>query len=491
MTERTRPAGASAPREAAAWIEGGVVSSTERHLLVDPYRGDVVAHVSRSDAEIVRSAVAAAHRGQPRVAAMPVHERAAVLRRAADLIESRSPECAATISRQTGKAIKNAMREIRRSAWTFRAAAAAAEHLEGRVLASDAAPEGEGLVALAVRQPVGIIGAITPFNAPFNLVAHKVAPAFAAGNAIIVKPASQAPLSAIDVARLMEEAGAPSGAVNIVPGDRVTVGHMIESDEIAMFTLTGGRAAGESVLRAAGLRRVTLELGGNSPNIVHRDANLDVAARACVSGGFANTGQSCNSVQRIIVHRDIDDAFTERLLQLVDGLVVGDPLDPASDVGTLVDVASARRVESWLKEARDQGARVLTGGARHEAQIQPAVVTDAPLESRIVCEELFGPVVVLLRYDDLAEAIAQANATSYGLQAAVFTSSLDVAMRVSRSARAGTVLVNRSTNFRLDHLPYGGVGASGIGREGPAAAVDEMTELKVVVVAPSDMDAPR
>ena len=253
-----------------------------------------------------------------------------------------------------------------------------------------------GVLAVTVWEPIGVVGAITPFNAPFNLVTHKVAPAFAAGNAIVVKPASQAPLSALDVARVMEEAGAPAGAINVVPGNRQTVAALLDDARVGMYTLTGSRDAGEAVVRGAGLRRVTLELGGNSPNIVHRDASLEMAVAACVRGGFANTGQSCNSVQRVIVHREIVDAFTARVVEMTRDLVVGDPMDPTTDVGTLVDEAAAARIEVWLAEAGQAGARVLVGGERQGAQLRPSVVADAPLDARLVCEEVSGPVLVVL-----------------------------------------------------------------------------------------------
>lgn len=486
MTETATSLHVPEARDATPWIGGRSLPLGDATELLDPYRGDLAARVATSGPDEVRAAVDAAVEAQREVAAMPAYRRAAVLRRVAELIEASPERYAATITRQTGKALKNTLREVRRSASTFRAAATAIEALEGRVFANDAAPEGEGLLTLAIREPVGVIGAVTPFNAPFNLVAHKVAPAFAAGNAIVVKPASQAPLAALDIAALMEEAGAPAGAVNVIPGNRHTVATLAADERVAMFTFTGGRPAGEALLRAAGLRRVMLELGGNSPNIVHRDAPIEAAAAACLAGGFSNTGQSCNSVQRIIVHREIAEPFAERLAELVRGLVVGDPFDPATDVGTLVDESAAIRIAEWIDEATGRGARTLLGGARRGAQLDPAIVVDAPVDTRLVCEEIFGPVVVILPYDDVDEAIEQANATPFGLQSAVFTGSLDVAMRVARGVRSGAVLVNRSTNFRLDHLPYGGVKSSGIGREGPAFAIEEMTEMKLVVVAPSD-----
>jgi acyl-CoA reductase-like NAD-dependent aldehyde dehydrogenase len=477
-----------APRTAAPYVAGASRPVGDSKPLHDPWRGDLVATVAISSDEDVRAAIEAAVAAQPRVAALPVHRRAAILRQAAELTESRATTYAETITRQTGKALKNTMREVRRAAWTMRAAATAAETHFGSVAVADAAPEDEGVLAIAVWEPVGIVGAITPFNAPFNLVVHKVAPAFAAGNAIVVKPASQAPLAALDIAAVFEEAGAPPGAVNVVPGNRGTVAALLGDPRVDMFTLTGSRAAGEAIVRGAGIRRITLELGGNSPNIVHRDADIGAAVAACVRGGFANTGQSCNSVQRIFVHRAVEPAFVAQLVAATEALVVGDPLDPATDVGTLVDVAAAERIEEWVGEAVSRGARILTGGGRSGAQLQPTVVADAPLDARLVCEEVFGPVVVVLRYDDLDEAVDQANATPYGLQAAIFSGSLDVALTAARRLRAGGVLVNKSTNYRMDHLPYGGVKESGIGREGPRHAIEEMSELKLIVLGRSAPD---
>lgn len=474
--------GAASARDAGPYVRGQAVAIRDFVELLDPYRGELVARIAISTAKEVTEAVEAATDAQPLIAAMPVHERAAVLRRAAELVASRTEQYAATITRQTGKAFKNTMREVGRAAWTMRAAATAAETHFGRVMVPDVAPDGEGILAVTIWQPVGVVAAITPFNAPFNLVVHKIAPAFAAGNAIVVKPATQAPLSALDIAALLEEAGAPPGAVNVIPGNRDTVAALLANPAVGMYTLTGSRAAGEAIVRGAGLRRIVLELGGNSPNIVHHDADLDRAAEACVRGGFANTGQSCNSVQRIIVHRSVAREFTDRVVDLAARLVVGDPMAPATDVGTLVDEDAAIRIESWIGQAASRGARVLTGGVRSAAQLEPTVVTDAPLDAPLVCEEVFGPVVVLLAYDDIDEAVELANATPYGLQAAVFTESIDVALRVARDVRAGGVLVNRSTNYRMDHLPYGGVKDSGIGREGPMQAIEEMSEMKLVVL---------
>ncbi len=450
----------------------------------DPFRGGVVSRVARSGADTIAEAVAVARRSQPIVAAVPAAERAAILRRAADIVEGRADELATTISREIGKAIRSTRREVRRSAWTMRTAATAAETLSASTPHADLTTEGSGLLALVLRVPVGVVGAITPFNAPFNLVAHKVAPAFAAGNATIVKPASQAARTAIDLIAILEQAGAPVGAFSVVPGDRVAVQAMASHPGIDLYTLTGSRAAAEAVAALAGPRKQLFELGGNSPNIVHADADLDVAIRECVSGGFANTGQSCNSVQRLYVHEAIADQLTDRLVEAAAALRTGDPLDPATDVGTLVTEDAAVRVEEWIDAARADGARVLTGGVRSGASIPPTVLVNVPDDARIVCEEVFGPVIVVLRYRTLDEAIARANASGYGLQGAVFTSSLAVAVAVATRLETGGVLVNRSTNFRLDHLPYGGVKESGVGREGPGYAIDEMTTLKQVLIDP-------
>ncbi len=477
-------------RLAAPRVAGRTLEPDSWTEFSDPYRLEPVSRVGLSGEAVVREAVRAATEIQPAVAAMSVAERAAVLRRAADIIDGRVDELATTITRQIGKAYKSTRREVSRSVWTFRAAATAAESLDGAVLPTTVASGGGGLVAMTWRVPVGVIGAVTPFNAPFNLVAHKLAPAFAAGNAVVVKPASQAALCTFELVSILEEAGAPVGAFNIVPGDRRTVHALATDPGVALYTLTGGRAAGEAVARDAGGRKVLLELGGNSPNIVHGDADVERAAGDCASGGFSNTGQSCNSVQRIYVHSSIADRFTEALVRNATKLTVGDPLDPTTDVGTLVNLEAAERVEAWLSEAVRRGARLLTGGRRDGASIAPTIVVDAPDDARIVCEEVFGPVVVILPYDDLDEAIARANASPYGLQAAVFTSSLGVAFAAASRLEAGGVLVNRSTNFRMDHLPYGGVKASGVGREGPAYAIEEMTELKLVLVDPDPASRP-
>ena len=473
------------PREVGPYIDGELHPAGTTTEVRDPYRGDLAARVGATDAVGVGRAVASAAEAQPTLAAMPTYERAAILRRAADLIAERVDALAETITRQTGKVLRDTRRECSRTPWTFRAAATAAEALEGRLYQADAMPNGEGVTAMAIRQPVGVVAAVTPFNAPLNLAAHKVAPAIAAGNSIVVKPASPAPLSVFDLADILTEAGLPAGAFNIVPGGPETGSALVSHPTVALITFTGGPQAGEAIRQRAGFRRVLLELGGNSPNLVHHDANLTQAVTQCLRGGFANGGQSCNSVQRILVHRDVRQSFTEELVSAVDKLVTGDPLDPATEVGPVVSEESAERVVSWVADAAGAGAAVLAGGTRDGALIAPTVVADAPSTCQLYTDEIFAPVVLVNEYSHLDEAIEMANSTVYGLQSGVFTSDLDVAFEAGRRIRTGGVMINRSSNFRLDHLPYGGVGDSGMGREGPEAAVEEMTELKLMVMAPS------
>ncbi len=466
-------------------VGGRIVDAPEEIEIIEAYRGGVLARTGLADLAMVDEAVRTASEACSEAASLPVYRRAEILRAAADLIDSSADELAQIATRSTGKVIKDTLREARRVPWTLRSSATAVETLEGELYRSDFMPGGEQVSAFSIRQPVGLVAAITPFNAPINLVAHKLGPGFAAGNTMVVKPASAARLPALRLVEILHEAGLPPGFINVLPGGPEIGQALIQHPDIRMVTFTGGRAAGEAILANAGVKRVVLELGGNSPNLVHHDANLTLAVEQCLRGGFANNGQSCNSVQRIYVHRRVFGHFSALLVEAVGRLKVGDPMDPTVDVGPLVDEPSAVRVADWIEEAREQGARVLCGGARNGPVIQPAVVADPPETCSLAVDEVFAPVVALFPYDDLDEAIERANRTTFGLQSAIFTNSLDVAGKAIRHLAAGAVLVNRSSNFRLDHLPYGGIKESGLGREGPGEAIREMTELKLVVVADS------
>ena len=465
-------------------VAGGRRDGDGRIVITDPYRSEPIAEVHTASAAIVAEAVELGREGAREVADIPAHRRADVLRRAAELVSERRDDIAATVSRQTGKAIRDTLREADRSTYTLRAAATAAETLGGDVVPADATPGGEGLWTLVIREPLGLVGAIAPFNSPFNLTMHKVAAAFAAGNAVIIKPSSYAPLSSYQLGEILVDAGMPPAAISVLPGHEVGPA-LVSHPGVDAISVTGGVAAGRAIAASAGLKPVILELGGNSPNIVHIDADLDWAARALVAGGFSNTGQNCNSVQRIYAHSSVIDELLELLRARTDELVVGDPLDPATDVGTVVDEANAERVESWVNEAVTQGATVVSGGRREGALVWPTVLSGVDSSMKVCTSEIFGPVVSVMGYDDLDDVIAAANATSFGLQSAVFTRSLDVAFRVARGIVAGGVMVNRSSNTRFDHLPFGGTKDSGDGREGGRFGVEEMTRRKLILIDPS------
>jgi acyl-CoA reductase-like NAD-dependent aldehyde dehydrogenase len=470
-------------------VGGEPVDGTARTTITDPYRSEPVGEVHEASLEQLDLAVERAREGAREMAAMPTHRRAEILRRAAELVAERVEPIATSGSRQTGKALKDTRRETARSGYTLRAAAAAAEMESGEIAPAGAIPGGEGLIALVTREPLGVVGAIAPFNAPFNLSMHKVAAALAAGNSVILKPSPQAPFSGLQLASIMLDAGLPPAAISVLTGD--TIGPaMVTHDGVDAISFTGGVPAGRAIAATAGLKRLVLELGGNSPNIVHADADLAWTASALVSGGFSNTGQSCNSVQRIYAHASIIDELIERMAAATEALVVGNPLDPATDVGTLVDEPAAQRVEAWVEEARAAGARVVTGGRREGAQYWPAILANVEPSMKVCSLEVFGPVVSVLPYDDLDAVIAAANDTPFGLQSAVFTRSLDVAFRVARGIVAGGVMINRSSNTRLDNLPFGGAKESGQGSEGGKYSLEEMTRRKLILLDPAMSGSP-
>lgn len=464
-------------------IIGGVrTEGLGRREIHDPYRRTPIAEVDEAGPAHVEQAVLAARTAHATWANEPLHRRGEVLRRAADLAALRQDELARTISRQTGKALRDSRREIDRGTYTLRAAAAAAEELAGEVRTTDAVPGGDGLIALVLREPLGVLVAITPFNAPFNLAMHKVAAALVVGNAVIVKPSSVAPLTAYQLAELLYDAGLPPETLSVLAGGPDIGLALARHEAVDAVSFTGSRGVGLVLQQAAGLKKILLELGGNSPNLVHGDADLDWAAAALVPGAFSNTGQSCNSVQRILVQRPVLDQIAELTVGRAKSLVVGDPLDERTEVGTMVTEEAAERLGSWIEEAVADGATLLCGGEREHAQLQPTLLRNVHPAMRIVCEEAFGPVAVLIPYDDLEEAIATANSTNYGLQSAIFTSSLDVAFKAARGIKAGGVMVNRSSNYRLDHLPFGGIKQSGLSREGGRYTLEEMTERKLVLI---------
>jgi acyl-CoA reductase-like NAD-dependent aldehyde dehydrogenase len=463
------------------YIGGEWIETDEYDEVKLPYDGTIVGLVSRaSDAHVYR-AIEAAQQGARAMAALANHERADLLLRIADQVKKDEAELAQLICSETGKPIKEARVEANRSVNTLIAAAHVARELHGEVVPMDFAAGGEGRMAMTVREPLGVIGAITPFNFPLNLTLHKLAPALAGGNAVVHKPAERTPLSALRLADLVADAGAPRGAYNVVTGDGPALaGVMLGHPDIAMITFTGSLKVGMELRARAGLKRVTLELGNNSAVIIEPDADLATAVSRSVRGAFTLSGQSCISLQRAFVHGSIANQYIDCLVDETRKLRIGHPYEDATDISSLIDEAAAIRVESWIQEAVDSGARLLCGGKRRHATIDPAVLTNVPARARISCEEVFGPVVAVYVYDSLEQAIALANSTPYGLQAGIFTRDLTRAFAAARKLQFGGVLINDIPTFRMDQMPYGGAKHSGIGREGPRYAVEEMTELKLI-----------
>lgn len=446
-----------------------------------PYDGSVVGYAAHAEDSDVDRAVAAASDGARSMAALANHERADLLLRIAEEVRRDQAELAQIICSESGKPIKEARIEASRSANTLVAAAHEARQLHGEVVPMDFTPGGERRMAMTVREPLGVIGAITPFNFPLNLTLHKLAPALAGGNAVVHKPAERTPLSALRLAEIVTRAGAPKGAYNVITGNGPALAdRMLRSPDLAMMTFTGSVRVGESIRAKAGLRRITLELGNNSAAIVEPDADLSTAIARTVQGAFSHSGQVCVSVQRVFVSELIAETYLEGLVAATKKLRIGHPYESSTDISSLIDEAAAIRVESWIRQATDSGARLLCGGARRLATLEPAILADVPASARISCEEVFGPVVAVYQYRQLDEAIAQANTTPYGLQAGIFTSNLNRAFAVARKLQFGGVMINDVPAFRMDHMPYGGMKHSGLGREGPRYAIEEMTDLKLI-----------
>jgi acyl-CoA reductase-like NAD-dependent aldehyde dehydrogenase len=448
-----------------------------------PFDGHEIDRVPACDATHVERAVAAAT-AVHRQGALPAWKRADILDRAAQLLSERQEQFARTIAEEAAKPIKTARVEAKRAVSTFTFAAAEARGLAGDMVPMDASDVGEGKLGFTLRVPIGVVGAISPFNFPLNLVAHKVAPAIAAGCPVVLKPASQTPLSAIALAELLlNECGLPSGHLNIVTGSGAKVGDpLVDHDDVALITFTGSPEVGWAIRGRAARKKVGLELGNNAPVILEPDADISTAAKKISVAGFSHAGQSCISTQRVYVHESRADEFLAQLVPLVDALVVGDPLDDATDVSALISGSDTERVTSWIDEAVAGGANVASGGQLRDGMLVPTVLTDVTPDMKVCAQEVFGPVVAVQTYTSVDDALQLANDTRYGLQAAIFTNDLSVALRAARELNFGGVLVNEVPTFRADQMPYGGVRDSGNTREGPRYAVHEMTETRLVIL---------
>jgi acyl-CoA reductase-like NAD-dependent aldehyde dehydrogenase len=461
-------------------IDGEWVETGDWIEVRSPYSGDVVGRVAKGGAAEARRAVDAAARvlAEP----LPAHKRAEILVKVAGGIGRRHEELAQTISAEAGKPIKTARIEASRAMSTYTFAAVEARKLAGEMIAMDGAQAGEGKLGFTLRKPIGVIGAISPFNFPCNLVAHKIAPALAAGCPVVLKPASQTPMSALLLAELELEAGLPPGWLNVVVGPASEIGDVLVEDErVKLITFTGSSSVGWDLQVRAPRKRVKLELGNSTPVIVAADADVETAATKLAGNAFSFAGQSCISVQRIYVDRAVHDAFVTSFVPKVEALVVGDPADDATDVGPVIDAGARTRILEWIEEAKAAGATVLAGGAEGEL-IRPTVLGNVPDDAQVSCEEVFGPVVVINAIDSVEEGIERANGTKYGLQAGIFTASIDSALRAADELEFGGVTVNEAPTFRSDQMPYGGVKESGNTKEGPAWAVREMTEERLVVI---------
>ena len=461
---------------------GGEWIDTEAHDVVRlPYDGTPVGEVPHAGPEVLEEAIAAAQKGFREMRELANYERADLLLKIADLIRRDLAEYTFIVCSETGKPIKEARVEIERSLQTLMAAAHEARQLHGEVVPMDFSATGRGRMAMTMREPIGVIGCITPFNVPLNLALHKVAPAFAAGNAVVHKPATKTPLSALRLGRTMAEAGVPKGAYNVITGSGAQIGMALAAhSSLAMLTFTGSLEVGRTIKSRAGFKKVTLELGNNSAVIIEPDSDIRTAISRTVQGAFAHSGQVCISVQRAFVHQSIVNEFVERVKAATETLKIGHPYEETTDISSLIDEAEAIRVENWIQEAIQGGAQVVTGGKRKYATLTPTVLLNVPAACRISCHEAFGPVLAVYPYEDLDQAIERANATPYGLQAGIFTSNIQRAFRAARRLEVGGVMIDDIPMFRADHMPYGGVKESGTGREGPRYAIEEMTEIKLV-----------
>ena len=463
-------------------IDGEWVERDEWLVVEDPESGNEVGRVPAASPDDVDLAVESATGAFGR--RLPGHERSRVLTDAAVLLEERHEEAAELIAREGIKTINEARAEARRAVVTLRLSAEEAKRISGQTLNLDQHPSGTSMIGMSVREPIGVVGAITPFNDPLNLVAHKVGPALASGNAVIVKPDSKTPLSALLLAEVFEKAGLPPGYLQVVTGHGDVVGDaIVRHPGIGMISFTGGVEAGRAIHARAGLKEISMELGANNAVIVAPDADIELAAERIGSGAFWAAGQNCLHVQRVLAHNDVVEELTGRLVEYASSRVLGPKLDESTDMGPLIELSALERTRSMVSDAIDRGAEVLCGGRSQGAGFEPTLLSHVPSGADLLVEEVYGPVTVIATFVTLDDAIQRANSTDYGLAGAVFTSDIESAFAVASRLRAGQVMINESTDFRIDAMPFGGGGSSGIGREGVAHAVEEMTETKVVAFA--------
>ena len=446
-----------------------------------PYTGDVVAHMPVSSTRDLDDALSAARSARAAMADMPGYERAAMLQRAADEVAKRAEDIARAMSLETGKALRDSLVEVQRTSGVLRLCAEEAVRIQGEHVPMDASALGAGKIGMVMRFPVGVVAAITPFNAPVNLAAHKLGPALAAGNSLVLKPSLKAPLSVHKFIEAVLESGVPEGAVNTLYGDAVAP-QLICDPRVDFVSFTGSIPVGKIIRDRVGMKRVALELGGVGPTFVHHDANWKAAAIACARNAVGLAGQSCVSVQNVFVHKAILEGFTEAVCREMDSIRFGDPMDIATEVGTLIDEQAAIRVEGMITRALEAGATTLRGGARAGAQLPGTILTNVKSDMSIVCDEIFGPAMSIQPYEQVEPLFSAISDSPYGLQCGIYTNSLDLALSAIKTIRTGGVIVNGTSRWRSDQMPYGGVKDSGMGREGPKYSIRDMTEERLFVL---------
>ncbi|MBK3493868.1 aldehyde dehydrogenase family protein [Viridibacillus sp. YIM B01967] len=448
----------------------------------NPYNNELIGIVSCATTSDVELAVKVAHEiYHQKMKSMPAHERSAILRRAADLLEVQATDFATTLALEAGKPIVEARGEVSRAIQVLRFASEGAKNLNGEQIVLDNALGGEGQIGIAKRVPIGVVAAITPFNFPLNMSLHKVAPAIAAGNTIVLKPAEKTPLSAIKLYKLFEQAGLPKGAFNLLngPGEQL-VETLVTHPHVKKVTFTGSSTVGWKIQEMAKGKKVTLELGSNAPNIVFEDADIDHAVSAITMGGFTFAGQACVSAQRIFVHQAIYKTFLKKIVDKVSKLKMGDPLDDSTEIGPMITEEAAKRAEDWVHEAVAEGAIVRTGGERQGTMMQATIIDHVRFDMKVVCEEVFAPIISIMPFTREEDVIKWANDSEYGLQAGVFTNNINRAFRVADQLETGGIWINEVSVKRYDHIPYGGVKKSGIGKEGIQYSIEGMTDLKFI-----------
>ncbi|MFP3392913.1 aldehyde dehydrogenase family protein [Brevibacillus sp. SIMBA_040] len=467
------------------YINGQWKEAKEYAPLYSPFSGELLAEIAQADERDVDEAIEAAKAASKVMAKMPASQRALILEKAVAIMEERKEELAVILAQEAAKPVRTGRGEIARTIQTYKFAAEEAKRIHGETVPLDAAPGGEGRLAFTVRKPIGVVGAITPFNFPFNLVAHKVGPAIAAGNTVVLKPASQTPLSSLILADIFAEAGLPAGALNILPGKGAVVGEKLVGDSrIAAITFTGSPAVGIAMKNKAGLKRVTLELGSNSAVIIDHNVEITQALiDRCVMGAFSFSGQVCISLQRVYIHQSKYEEFLNKFKAATEKLVLGDPLKEETDMSSLISLKDHERMGAWVQEAVDAGAHVVTGGkAVSDRLYAPTILTNVGAHVSCSCQEVFGPIVVVTPFETIDEAIEAVNDSRFGLQAGIYTSDIHAAMRAAEELEVGGVMINDIPTFRVDNMPYGGVKDSGFGREGIKYAVEELTELKLIAI---------